>query len=358
MRGFAFVALMLSTTQVFGLSLAEETIPKGEDTAAKSVTTTVKTQVEAEHKASGKAKRDAHAKAHGCVLGTFKVEATLPANLRKGVFQEGAEYKTWIRFSNGSKNADFEDDARGMALKLTGVPGAKLEADEKGTQDFLNINHHVFFVRNAADYVDFTEAVAKGSPLSFFFPGLNPARWRLHEMRVARAATKKTVDDPLASPYHSGTPYLLGDGQAVRHLILPLACGTVPKLVVDRKSPDFLRSSMRTHLASAPACFEFLVQLQTDPAKMPIEDPTVEWSESRSAPKKVATITIEPQVFESEAQQEFCENLSFNPWHSLPEHRPLGGINRVRRLVYQTISDLRHQLNGAAKTEPTGKETF
>jgi len=35
-------------------------------------------------------------------------------------------------------------------------------------------------------------------------------------------------------------------------------------------------------------------------------------------------------------------------------HRPLGGINRVRRVVYEAISSLRHQLNLAPRTEPTG----
>ena len=32
-------------------------------------------------------------------------------------------------------------DARGMAIKLTGVPGEKLMDDEKHTQDFVLISH-------------------------------------------------------------------------------------------------------------------------------------------------------------------------------------------------------------------------
>jgi hypothetical protein len=47
-----------------------------------------------------------------------------------------------------------------------------------------------------------------------------------------------------------------------------------------------------------------------------------------------------------------------NPWHAVPEHRPLGGINRVRKVVYETISKLRHDLNGAPRSEPTGDEIF
>jgi hypothetical protein len=26
--------------------------------------------------------------------------------------------------------------------------------------------------------------------------------------------------------------------------------------------------------------------------------------------------------------------LAFNPWHALAEHRPMGGINRLRKAVY------------------------
>ena len=43
-----------------------------------------------------------------------------------------------------------------------------------------------------------------------------------------------------------------------------------------------------------------------------------------------------------------CDNLSFNPWHSLPEHRPIGGINRLRKAVYETVSAYRHERNGAS----------
>jgi hypothetical protein len=55
---------------------------------------------------------------------------------------------------------------------------------------------------------------------------------------------------------------------------------------------------------------------------------------------------------------EFGDNLSFTPWHALSEHRPLGGIQRARRVVYETISKLRHGLNNAPRKEPTSFEEF
>jgi hypothetical protein len=91
---------------------------------------------------------------------------------------------------------------------------------------------------------------------------------------------------------------------------------------------------------------------------MKVEDSKTEWLESEAPFIKVATIHIPQQVFDTEAQMAFCENLSFTPWHALPEHRPLGGVNRVRRIVYEQISKLRHDLNHAPREEPTGDESF
>ena len=73
---------------------------------------------------------------------------------------------------------------------------------------------------------------------------------------------------------------------------------------------------------------------------MPIEDPTVEW---KSAWERVATIEIDAQEFDFPERWEWGNKLSFSPWHALEEHRPLGGINRARKVVYPASSDLRHE---------------
>jgi len=91
---------------------------------------------------------------------------------------------------------------------------------------------------------------------------------------------------------------------------------------------------------------------------MPIEDAGVTWSEEASPFRKVATIRIPAQIFDTEEQMKMAENFSFTPWHSLPEHRPLGSINRARRLVYETISKYRHETNNAPRTEPTVEEFY
>jgi hypothetical protein len=96
-----------------------------------------------------------------------------------------------------------------------------------------------------------------------------------------------------------------------------------------------------------------MVQVQTDPRRMPVEDPTVVWKERMSSFEKVATIRIPAQAFSTDARRDFADNLSFTPWHCLPEHRPLGGINRVRRVTYEAVSTLRHEKNAAPREEPS-----
>jgi hypothetical protein len=108
---------------------------------------------------------------------------------------------------------------------------------------------------------------------------------------------------------------------------------------------------------------------------MPIEDATVDWGHDDHKFVKLATIEIRPEASldrfgdslglnwppastadakdpKKEEERRRSEHLSFSPWHGLVEHEPLGGINRVRRRVYEVISTLRHDKNGESRVEP------
>ena len=124
------------------------------------------------------------------------------------------------------------------------------------------------------------------------------------------------------------------------------------------RGSTYLTDVMVQHLSAGTACFEFMVQPQVDAVAMPVEDPAIDWDEARSPFVPVAKIQIPIQTFNSDAQGQFCDALSFDPWHSLPDHQPIGGVNRVRRYVYQRITTYRHGQNGAAMKEPDGTEVF
>ena len=155
--------------------------------------------------------------------------------------------------------------------------------------------------------------------------------------------------------YWSQTPYKLGDG-AVKYLVTPSEGEEGPAIPLG-DSPDCLREALveQLTLRKVGARFDLSVNPQTDAEAMPVEDPTVEWT---SAPVRLATISIYPQKFDTPEQMAFFENLSWTPWNALPEHRPLGGINRARRVVYEDSSALRHRTTGIAPAVPTGRESF
>lgn len=322
-----------------------ERIPRGEDEAIEEIVEMIRKTVQDGYKQSGRASRDAHRKAHGCVKAEFQVHDGLTPDIRQGLFASPQNYNAVIRFSNGSSEVkdDHDGDGRGFAIKLLGVEGDRLEKDpgeERHTQDFLMINHPVFFVRNAADYVSFQKSVIDGSLIWWL---MNPFRV-LHESRIALAIQQTKMVNPLESRYWSMTASKLGDRQ-MKFMVAP--CSAVGALNPS-DSVDRLAENLSAHLKNRAACFDFKVQLRAVKS-MSVEDPSEEWSESESPYRDVARILIPSQIPD---RGETCETLSFNPWNGLSDHRPLGGISRVRREVYREVSKLRHLLNGQVREEP------
>ena len=303
---------------------------------------------------AGSARRDAHPKAHGCVKAEFNIVDTLPEALSKGMFVPGKTYQAWIRFSNGSgdpTHADIKRDARGMAIKVLGVPGKKLLEDEAdaATQDFIMINHPVFFATDPARYLSFMNDANSDH---FYRKLLIPFDLGAKGTWIALATRSSKISNPLQTRYWSMVPYQLGTGpdrQAVKYSVR--SCSDVVDPMPKEPSHDFLRDVLRNTLQNDDACMEFLVQARTSD-RMDVEDSRIEWKEAQAPFSKVATIRIPRQTFDTPQQNEFCENLSFAPWHALPEHKPLGVTNRLRKVIYDHISRVRHEMNDTQREEP------
>lgn len=295
--------------------------------------------------------RGTHAKAHGCVYGEFIVAPDLAPEYRFGIFKEKKTYPCILRFSSGSpfSQSDKIKDIRAVAIKLLHVEGDKIIDEWKDfkTQDFILQNDPVFFIRNAKDFLNFMRC--RNNLSQFIFPSLNPFTWHLREPYLFMRSAKKKVSNPIHTPYWSQTPYLLGPRAikfSIRHSGLP------QDSFVFSPSEHSLREALVSYLKNSEATLDFLIQFQTDPYLMPIEDATVEWSEKLSPYVKVASINIPSQRLDTPERWQFQENLSFNPWHSLPDHKPLGGINRARCRVYQAIAKIRHERMHATEYEP------
>jgi hypothetical protein len=131
----------------------------------------------------------------------------------------------------------------------------------------------------------------------------------------------------------------------------------IPRLPF-RPPNDYLRESMVATLGREDVELDIRLQLQTDAHLMPLENNAVLWPERLSPRITVATLRIPQQKFDSPAQLDFAKRLSYNPWHCLAEHRPLGNQNRARRRMYLTLATLRQTMNATPHYEPTGDEVF
>jgi hypothetical protein len=337
-----------------GRGTAHEAAPAGEEAMVAGIVAAIRRRyLDRYQPAVRPARRDQHAKQHGCALAELTVPADLPYPVRHGLFAEPGTHHAVIRFSASSPDPkpDTRRDARAMAIKVLDVPGEKVLPAERDatTQDFILANSKVFFCRDVPDYIDLTEALDRGRFPLFFFPTWKPWRWRLLELRNLLAAVGRRVSNPLEIQYWSQTPYALGP-HAVKYSARPTEGVRKQRAAA---GPDSLEEVVAAHLATRDASFDFFVQLRTNPRTMPVEDAAVVWKERASPFIKVATCRIPAQDITTPARRAFAEHLSYTPWHALPAHRPLGGINRTRRAAYEAMSELRHELNGVARGEPT-----
>ena len=287
-----------------------------------------------------------HAKANACVTANFEIASDIPADLQYGVFsQPDRVFEAMVRFSTaqGTIQPDNEPTARGLAIKLLDVEGQRtMDGDTDQSQDFLFVDHPVFPFPDPKEYRDVIKH--KSVPLIGDLLALTHLLLFEHDqLKIINEIRKKTVASPLNITYWSGSPYWLGDaagttGQAVKYSAVPPVIGAGPT-DPDKLPADYLREAVAKQLAEEEVVFDFMVQRQGDPAKMPIEDASVYWDEKDSVPVKMATLRISKQAVSSKSNstelEKRCEALSFNPWHTLKEHRPLGGINRLRKAVYE-----------------------
>ena len=316
---------------------------------------------------SGHALRGVHAKSHGLVRGELRVLPGLPPELKQGLFTSTSTHPVAMRFSTSP--GDILDDKvstpRGLAIKVMNVEGARLPGSEGDTtQDFLLVDAPAFGVPTAKKFAGNLKLLAattdRADGLKKVLSAVLQGTERALEAFGGKSGTLISLGGHapthvLGATYFTTVPMLYGEHMA-KLSIAPVSPGLVAltqaKVDLDGK-PNGLREALAAHIARDGGEWEVRIQLCTDLEKMPIEDPSVEWTQELSPYVAVARIVAPPQDAIAADDSEFGDDrIAFSPWHGIAAHRPIGSIMRVRKAVYEASIDFRATANRCPIHEP------
>ena len=304
-------------------------------------------------------KRDAtgrglHLKPNLGLTAELVINDNLPEPARHGLGAKPGRYPAYVRFSNGAgaRQHDKKGDIRGLAIKVVGVEGKKVipGMENARTQDFLVINHPITAVRNADEFL----AIVRGLQT----PALLPIRLVAsvgfgRAIKILSQAAKDVgvkVPTLAANTYFTAAPIKWG-----RYAV---KVSFKSRVTVDPNSPrgssaTYLADELTERVKAGPLTWDMQLQFYSDPESTPIELNDVVWKGDWI---NIGTLTLPQQDPTSERGRKvsaFIEQASFDPWHALVEHQPIGNMMRARNVAYR----LSTQLRSAAK-EPDGSETF
>lgn len=316
----------------------------------------------------GRGMRTVHAKCHGLLRGELRVYASLAPELAQGLFATPATYPVVVRFSTspGDPIHDNVSLPRGLAIKIVGVDGERFDVGTLGaTQDFVMGNGPVFlkgdpkaFLRNLKLLAATTDK-AEGAKqlLSKVLRGTEKVLEAVGgESKSLKALGGHPATHPLGETYFTGGA--LRHGAYMAKLSLAPASPELRALTdaqVDIDASEHaLRDATHDYFAQQGGEWELRAQLCTDLGEFPIEDASKEWSEEESPFRPIAQLVVPAQPAWTEGtSEEIDRRLSFNPWHALVAHQPLGAIMRARRHAYQAMSEFRASQNAVEIVEPT-----
>ena len=310
--------------------------------------------------------RDAHAKQHGTVVGTIDIPE-LPDHLAQGLFAKPGQYPVVIRFSSapGTLKDDSIPTPHGMAIKVIGVAGEKMlpELADAVTQDFLLVSMPVIPFGTVEKYLEMQKFVELQD---------EAPETAQKALGLLAQGGKKALDllgihhpivDGLATPhvhllgktYHSMAALRYGDYIA-KISAAPLSSelkALIDQPIDTKDKPSAQRDALVDFFKQHGGEYELRAQLCVNLEKMPVEDGSVLWEEELSPHQPIAKIIIPPQDAYSPERRVYSDDkLSFNPWHCIAEHQPLGSIMRVRKPAYASSTDFRHAMNVQPKIEP------
>lgn len=294
-----------------------------------------KLQLSGSLKARKETKRGGHAKGHGLIRAKFHV---LDSPYGIGLFSKTKTYDAVLRPSNMSNEvrSDTMPDGRGMAV------GVVIPTDQGVVrQDFVLLDSPVFPAPNLRRFM----------LLLHTFTQFRGPEWLLRLLALAMRgygrdvfrffrSSMRLAEDPLAKEYHSTTPYMLGPKHVAKYSLEPAEkprlvtrmrgwrSGSVASLLKERLRAGPVRMHLYVHVLSRGEQFDlnFLQEI--------VEDATRDWRRLGALKVRVAELEIGTDDPTTDERMSEAEQMRFNPWNALSEHRPIGNLNRARWAAY------------------------
>jgi len=313
------------------------------------------------------ATRASHAKSSACVTGTLSIPEGLPAELAQGLFATPGDHPVAVRFAQGPGEllGDRVGTHRGMAIKVFGAAGPKLPGHAEDTQDFVLASGTTFPSGTASGFLRDGSVIGKATALPEGVKSAVASVARNFNRVLHAFGTESAMADflghpfnhPLAEPYHSQAPIRFGEYVA-KLAVVPVSDAQLALKdwrLDPKQDEDGFRHAATDFFRTQDAVYALRAQLWSDARSQPIEDASVEWSETETPFRTIGTIRLPRQdAYGAERVRYFDEVMTFRPAHSLEAHRPLGSVMRARLQVYKALSDFRHQENGTAARATAG----
>jgi hypothetical protein len=277
--------------------------------------------------------RTLHRKQLTAAHGSLEVLDGLPDFARHGMFALPHDHEVWVRLSNGGLDhaADSKPDVRGFALRVFGVRGPSALGDSPAvSQDFTLINQEAFAFARSEEFVAFVVAAAQGNGALFKhilrrYGVLGAPRQLGKMLKVAGKPFAGFATEPLFSalPMANG-PY------AVRVRLLPAATNGKPA----PEAKDDWAADFSARLRRQPLHWDLQLQFFASEKLTPIEDASVNWPTPYTTVARLMLPKQDTASAEGQALARQIEATAIDPWQALADHRPLGDVQRARKVVY------------------------
>ena len=234
-----------------------------------------------------------------------------------------------------------------MAMKIFNVHGERLEGhskDDRNTQDFFFNNAPMIELTD----IDTCLEIMQMRERNFDSPtGLSLAMKTRTDAIKQHAPGMLPNTNIISHSMFTQSAFRFGDYYGHMALFPMLLSMKEKEVKVSLNSPyTQLSDWLFDYFKGATARYEFKIQLGTSPEHHPTEDASIVWDELTSPYQTIGTVEFPPQDSFLQERRVFWEDhMYLDPWRGLAAHRPLGSINRLRKIVYKRSQKKRDELN-------------